>query len=77
MPYLFQVSIGPVQSFIRGDWVPKSSIDGQLECVIPKEAYPFAWSRIEKASGQERVRQKDRYLLSGKDFTSAFWRWPT
>lgn len=41
---------------------PKSSLNGQLECVIPKRAYPPPWNYVLDApSEEEREKRKEEY----------------
>ncbi len=44
-----------------GSDAPKSSLDGALESVIPERIYPISWSRVERASGDQRERLKHEY----------------
>jgi CRISPR-associated protein Cmr2 len=52
--------------------IPKSSIDGTLECVIPKEAYPPDWSIIEKAPDHKKDQLKKVYKQMSETLRAHF-----
>ena len=63
-----------------GGWgsdMPKSSINGQLESIIPKDAYPLSWNRVERAKDEEeRERLKEEYRRKTETLRKQFGAGP-